>query len=71
MVVRMLHKIRNRNIKERCGNKVSLLGRMDRCTLSWYAHMERSTKRNYRAEGDLVSEGGEEWTKRMYGERMW
>ena len=59
MVVRMLHKIRNRNIKERCGNKVSLLGRMDRCTLSWYAHLERMdeerlTKRNYRAEGDLV-----------------
>ena len=39
-----MHKIRDRDIEGRCGNKASVLERVDQRTLRWFGHMERLDK---------------------------
>ena len=54
-----MHNISNRSIRERCGNKDSLLQRVGQITYRWFGYMERMdegrlTKRIYRADMDGV-----------------
>ena len=54
-----MHRIKNRSIKRRCGNKDLHLGKVNLGALRWFGHIERMdeaklTKRIYRADVDGV-----------------